>query len=487
MRAPSSFALLFAFVLAACGGIVADPGTAGTNGVGPGTGPGPGAGKPASGSKPFTGSYDVFFTNVVVSGGGGTAPFLTMTARLDIRTSPASSQTFEAALTLVDGEKAAYTVAVSDQALTFTNAGGGSTPTQEYGGSVVIASLVVARGTDGALGDTASASGTLTTTNASAVPSSAGLTATAMVVHHTTKPSLFADVSGFAGAAGGLLPWNPIVLVSSEPVYADTLQQTTRAVDASGNTLALRWDPPSSPEPAPWAGETRFVAHVADFTQVGLTSWSLQGPGATDLTGNASSDVDQPLYFVTLTQPRAQVGFDDELAFVHEFGTTALYGGGRSHVSDPRCEAGGCARLGPLKMNGCGEERDGFVTQLTRAALGRVALRYRVLAKPEFDAPTGQPGFFGDVLTVELASPDAAAVDNGVAGASANIVKLAAPIDGMTWGSDWTTLDLDSPGSGVIGFAVAANGARYDESGCTSAAPLPVYDVEILVESVTAE
>jgi hypothetical protein len=137
-------------------------------------------------------------------------------------------------------------------------------------------------------------------------------------------------------------------------------------------------------------------------------------------------------------------------------------------------------------MQGCSDPRSGLVAQVTRAPLGHVALRYRILARPQNDPGGGSPFFYGDLVTMELAGAlNGAPVDTGVAGASANVVALPSAIDGMTYGSDWSTLDAAAPGSGAIGVAVALGGAR--SGGCGGGPPLPPVDVEILVETISAK
>ncbi|MBL8609181.1 MAG: hypothetical protein JNL38_17770, partial [Myxococcales bacterium] len=114
--------------------------------------------------------------------------------------------------------------------------------------------------------------------------------------------------------------------------------------------------------------------------------------------------------------------------------------------------------------------------------LSRVALRYRVVAEPELGA--GQPVVYGDVLTVELARVVGSVSSESVIGGQIKLQKLAQPIDGMTWATEWTTLEVSAPaGSDAVGVAVAAGGPVALRGGCGGPPPPPVK-MEILVERV---
>lgn len=165
-----------------------------------------------------------------------------------------------------------------------------------------------------------------------------------------------------------------------------------------------------------------------------------------------------------------------------------MYGGGLAGTNDPRCESGGCFRIGPFDSDVCGVPRADFAGQLQRLALGHVELRYRILAKSKYESEGAEPMIYGDVVTLELAAPNAAPEDTGVRGQTGALSKLATPIDGLTYGSPWTTLDVPAPGGGdTLGFAVIAGGPALLRGGPCGGPPPPPVTVEILVERVASK
>jgi hypothetical protein len=314
------------------------------------------------------------------------------------------------------------------------------------------------------------------------------LTGTGTLAQDTTHPEVRADVLSGIGPSDALLPWDRLPISTAEPVDEKGLQDNTQISSDKGDKLAVVWQPTVSPDTA-WAGRASFVGYLQDWVSATSSdSWNVRNTGefVVDRVGLSAAAITTPLKFLRMGGPTQSVEFDDDVVESSSWGDYMIYGGGFAGQSDPRCEQGGCMRIGPVRYDFCAMPRAGFAAQLQRLAGGLVELRYRILADP-LEQPNSLPSLIGEVVTLEVASPGAAPVDHGVQGSSAAIALLAAPVDGMHYGSDWQTFEVPAPaGSGPIGVAVAAGGYSLLRGGC-GGPPMPASSVEILVEHVKSK
>jgi len=133
----------------------------------------------------------------------------------------------------------------------------------------------------------------------------------------------------------------------------------------------------------------------------------------------------------------------------------------------------------------CGAPRIGFAGRLAVNA-ARLHVRYRVLVGSGATPPDQPPQFFGTPFAVDVAVPGVDAKTTMVSVAPDGFKKLAAPILGMTWATDWTTLDADAPAAGPeLGFTVRA-GSSPNGPTCGGGPIPPPVDTIVLIDSVTA-
>lgn len=478
-----------ALVVSACGGSVGagdqgGPGGPGGPGGGTTTGPGP---------LGVEGSFDLTFDQASASfqGGGpslpaGTQPpSLTIAARLDVRKSPAGG--YEAVLTPRWGTPSSYSVALADDAMTLTGTGGIGAASGTIGGVFDEWSTLTLPRNDGKLTGEVRGTGKEHVGEGDEIWEG-DLTGKGKIVADRTSPELRSNIKSRSGPDGTLLPWDPIVVEAAEPVTASGIEEQTSIAGDHGDSLTLRWEPRK--DASDWPGITSSTGHVDDWTRaMSGEPWALSNAGALarDLVGLSASSVRAPLKFLRLGSPTKEIGFDDDVLEAASWGAYAVYGGGLAGTNDPRCESGGCMRIGPFDSDACGVARAGFAGQLQRLPLGHVELRYRVLAKPKYDGEGAQPTIYGDVVTLELASPKATTEDTGVRAEAGTLSKLAAPIDGLTYASAWTTLDVPAPGSDTIGVAVIAGGPGLLRGDPCGGPPPPPVTVEILVERVASK
>jgi hypothetical protein len=479
----SSLCAFSSVALAACGGSVGGApgdGTGSSGGTGTGTSGGTSGSSGTTGPHDIVGSFDLTFTSVDATGPGPSStqpPSRTVGARLDIRKSPTSTG-YDAVLTARWGQPAAYSVSVTPSAVTLNGSGaiGASTPSGYVADTW--GTIVLGRDASGGLSGALTATGTENASEGDVVWN-AKLTGTGAIAADATDPELRAETFGLAGSAG-MLPWDDIRVRVAEPVGGDPLLASTH-LSANGTSVALRIDPFEA-KPESWAGETSLLAHIADWNALASAKPTLTASGAVDRVGRTAKPLAAPMTLLTPGPATSQIDFDSDVILANFWGTWTVYGGGLAGQADPRCEAGGCARLGPVTVDSCAATTSGLVAQLPRAALGHVELRYRILAQPKY--PGGPMPFAYDAVTFELAATNAAATDSRTG--SPTLVPLATPIDGMSYATDWTTLDVAAPGAGIIGAAVALGTASASRGGC-GGPPLPPADVEVLVEYLRAK
>jgi hypothetical protein len=488
-RLRSSSSLLFLLSVAACGGTIAIDGSPGQQSDQPDPKP---VVTPTTTGTAIEGSFDLQFTSAkaTLNQGGPTAPpttspSLATGARLDIRKSGGG---YEAVFTARWGTPAAYAVEVSGQSLTLTGSGAisGGPSSGISGASDTWERLVLPRDAAGGLTGEVRGTGREIVGQGDVIWEGT-LTGSGTVKPDVTPPSLRGDYASRIGPSDKLLPWDPILVRAAEPVEPNGVEQGIEVQGDRGETLVIRWDA-HQPSRASWAGETSFTGYLDDWARAGSGEpWTLfaSDGAARDLAGNYGSSSIKNLSFLRLGGATTEIGFDTDVIDVSTWGDHAIYGGGLTGQNDPRCESGGCMRIGPVRYDVCGVPRAGFAGLLQRVGAGYVELRYRVLAKPMYDGPT--PMLYGDAVTMQLATQGAAPRDASVPASTLGVTRLASPVDDMSYGTDWVTLEAAAPqGTGPIGVAVVVGGAGVIRGGCGGPPPPPA-SVEILVERVRSK
>ncbi len=432
------------------------------------------------------GSYELAFTaaNATMDYGGPPAPEAVSPsignhARLDLRRTPAGG--FEAIFTGRWGTPAAYKVAVSDDALTLTGEGRISGAAAYGSRGDTWETITLVRNKSGLLTGEVRANG-----HEELFQGDVGwrgtLTGTGNLIADAIAPEVRLAPSSRIGPVDQLLPWDTLIVTAAEPLVAKDVADATH-VATTGKSLPLTWLPTKNET---WAGATTFEARVDDWASAMIAApWQIsQSAGVRDRVGNSSAGAISPLSFIRLPTAVRAIDFDTDSLDAAFWGTADVLGGGIAGTDDPRCESGGCLRLGPARFDGCTPERAGMAALLTRGSTNRVAVRFRVLADSIYGDT--EPMLYGSLLTVQLASPGGAVATKQIDSTTTKPTwtKLSTPVDGMTWASAWTTVTVDAPpGTAPIGVAVAAGTQGY---GCGGPA-FPAANVAYLIETVATE
>lgn len=437
---------------------------------------GPGTG---TSTLAIEGSFDVTFTSANADWGGSappgmTSPSLKTAARLDLRKN--ASGGYDAVLTPRWQAPAAFSVQVTAESLVLTGQGSISISQGVIAGATDRwKTLTLGRNEDGSLDGSFTGTGDAQA-GAGDVLWSGTLTGAGKFVPDATAPELRTVLNTFSGREDVRFPWDPIIVEAAEPVAS---QAAAGPYVASGSdTLGVTWIPVTST----WAGATRWTGYVGDWDQATAKPWQVKGDSSlADFASHAIVPFDASMRFFTAGSPATQIAFNDDVINVRSFGTTAIYGGGEAGTNDPRCEVGGCFRIGPIDVNSCETQRSGFGAMLTRQTEGRTELRYRLLARTTSVGGPQKPFIPNSPVTMQVATPHVAPVEAPVP--HVDLAELATPVDGMTWASEWSTASANLPtGNGPVGVAVAATTPGY-----CGGPPGPPAEIEILVQSVASK
>ena len=486
--------LALPFALAACGGSVT--GTAPSNGDAGGGGDG-GGGIDGStqadggvGSGSFLGSFDVTFTSVTYT--GGLPPFGNQkpasygkSARVDIRAG--ANESFDAVFTARWGTPAVYDVKVDANAVTLT--GKGEVWGAGFGdGRDRWTSLRLARSADGALSGAMSATGTEEVSGGDVLWQGT-VGASGSIAKDATPPEVKAFVTSPQGPEALLLAWDPLRVQVAEGVDAAGLSSAFALRAAGHHALPIRWTivAPESAD-ARWAGATGMKGVLTSWDELTTPSLTLSAPGAlTDRAGHTSAPFSTPVAFASLVAGQQSYGFDTDAVTVASWGQPLAFLGGFTG-SDPHCEQGGCAEIGPFANSVCGAPRLGIAGMIDGPPATSLVVRYRVLFG-DGNGPQSQqpPPQYGAAFSVEVATPGNEATSTGVSVAPAEITLLSSAWGTLRWATPWKTMRAALPGgaSQRAGFAVRA-GAYAGSQFCGGPVPQPV-ETAILVDSVTVE
>ncbi len=475
-------------LLAACGAVApAQPG--GVDGGSSTTTPADAAaGSDATtGTLVVEGSYDVTFTFATVNllpGGPpappAPAPSLATPARLDLRR---AGSAWEALFTPRWGTPASLAVSETAAALVLKGearvhgaAGGG------VGGATdTWKTLTLARDATGKLTGDVKASGDESIFQGDVVWSGT-LVGGATLAADATAPELRSRVVSPIGPGDRMLPWDPIRVQAAEPVTPAPVRDVT-VIAGPTTTVPLVFEKAARPDS--WAGEVAYTGRVSSWASVmNGQPWVVANTSSSikDLVGLAAAPLSTPLKFLQLGFAAPEIGFDSDVVFASLWGESRFLGGGFTGATDPRCEAGGCVKIGPASFGVCDATRAGFAGILASdATKTKVGLRYRVLAEPE---NPGDLFVHSDLVTLELARQVGQPVDTIVRPSDVKMPKLATSIDGMSFGTTWLDLDVAAPaGTGPVGVAVAIGGPSALVGVC-GGPPIARVKLEVLVERV---
>jgi hypothetical protein len=266
------------------------------------------------------------------------------------------------------------------------------------------------------------------------------------------------ETASSAISPDALLPWEPVLLMSSEPLDAKAWKDSVSA------SSSVTWTVDSEL----WNGTT--LLRGVRPTWEGGASVRVNVGANRDRSGNASAARSFDAAFLDLGAPRA--AFDFFAAAVASWGKVAP-------ATGATCESGGCLDIGPARLGYCNAERAGFAGRLATSGKKSMVVRYRAeyTASPNWGAqqPTGQP-----LLSLELATPGHAAEEKSVP------PLTMSQAGEKVWRSDWSTARFDLPqGAQEVGFVLRTGG----QFGSCNFGPYPgdMGSSRIVVQSVTAE
>jgi hypothetical protein len=404
------------------------------------------------------GSYELTVGDVRVTSdtswpGSETPPSKGRVVRLDLAKTATG---YEASIAPAFGVQAKFDVVVSDDALTLT--GEGVTLSGGSGANVTDRWKKVHLGRDasGALTGAVSLEGD-EDIFAGDVGWMGTITGSGSIGPDTHAPELRSYVASPMGPADALLPWDAVIVESSEPVSPDMLSKNLQPGAPVSWTTA---DDGSS-----WPGVTSIIGRASSFdvTSVPLT---LTKP-LSDLAGNARSSFTASLKFLPVGAPQAAYDFESKVASWNA-----------TFVAAPSMGCTGtCAKIGPVSLSACGAGRAGLAVRMPAAS--SIAIRYRMVVDSAEDRPEGS--IYGSVLSIDVATPGSAAVTTPVT-FDATTLK---PLDGgAAKATDWLT--VSAPGAGKeLGVAVRAGDRAFDGE-CGGFAPPPVQ-ATFYVDSIVAK
>lgn len=408
------------------------------------------------------GSYELTLGDVTVTAetkwpGTEGSPSKGRIVRLDLAKTATG---YEASIAPAFGVRATFAVAVTDDALTLTgdgvsigSGGSGETTTDRW------QKLVLARDASGTLTGAVSLEG-----EENVFAGDVGWTGTIVgsgaIGPDTHAPELRPYASSPAGPSDALLPWDAVLVETSEPVSRDLLSKNLQP----GAPVA--WS--NADDDASWPGVTSIIGRASSFdvTSVPLT---LTKP-ISDLAGNARSSFSASLKFLAVGAPRAEYDFESKVAAWNA-----------SFVAAPSmgCE-GTCAKIGPVSIWSCGAERAGLALRTPAAA--SINVRYRIVVDSYSGSPETPP-LYGSPLSVDVATPGSAAVTTPVMVDPGSLKPLAGSTAHAT---DWATALVPGNASAKeLGVTIRA-GEHVHEGLCDGYAPVPAT-VTIYVDSVVAK
>jgi hypothetical protein len=404
------------------------------------------------------GSYELTFGDVTVTAetkwpGAEAPPSKGSVVRVDLAKTASG---YEAMIAPAFGVQAKFAVAVADDALTLT--GEGVTLSGGSGANVTDRwkKVVLARDASGALSGAVSLEGD-EDIFAGDVGWMGKISGAGSIGPDTHAPELRSYLVSPNGPADALLPWDAVIVDTSEPVPRDMLSKNLQPGAPVAWTLA---DDASS-----WPGVSSIVGRASSFdvTSVPIT---LTKP-LSDLAGNARASFTASLKFLSVGAPQAAYDFESKVA-----------GWNATFVAAPEMGCTGtCAKIGPVSLSACGAGRAGLAVRTPAAS--SIAVRYRMVVDTPADGPEGS--IYGSILSIDVATPGSAAVTTPV---SFDATTLKPFEGGAAKATDWLT--ATAPGGGKeLGVTLRAGDHVFDGE-CGGFAP-PAAKVTFYVDSIVTK
>lgn len=382
----------------------------------------------------IAGSYDVTFSSVAISNTGGfwtnpgTPALEGGKARLDIQQ---TSSGYSAQLAPEWGDAQTFAVTITNDAITLTGEASYTTGSNYGSISDRVESIRLARSGNG-LSGSGMVSGHENVFEGD-VGGQADLAAKIALAKDTTVPRVRDESPTSAGTAH--LPWDRVVVQTSEPLDADGVRARTTL---AGKALA------SGGFATDWSALAGAKLRVAG--------------GLSDPSGNTSADYEVAWNVADIGKPVASATLDK--------GTWGKF----STVTTP-CESGSCLEIGPTETS-CDSIGSGVAARIATQGKTEIVIRYRLRAKPMYGMPNQES------LRVSIARPGEGAKTTQF---HPTMVKTNDP--DFSYASNWGTAIVSVPQADEIGVAVSV-ASDYSFCGGPSVAPDP-YVADI--QSITAQ
>jgi hypothetical protein len=251
-------------------------------------------------------------------------------------------------------------------------------------------------------------------------------------------------------------------------------------VDHAGalTPLPIAWSFRPAEERTSWAGIVHAEARLNGWdhhpTQT-AKPYTLQAQaGIVDAVGLESQEFSASFAVLDVGAPQPSFTFDGAGAPVPvSWGLVAFRDGASSETV--RCEAGGCAEIGPFNTISCSTGRHGVAGRVD-APTGKLAVRYRLLFASDASTPDQPPYPYGPAFTVEIATAGREAIVERIdAPPQSSLLDLGASSGELRWATAWTTALVTLPGPVPpmvidLGFSIGSAGSGVDWCG---GGPLP--------------
>jgi hypothetical protein len=346
-------------------------------------------------------------------------------------------------------------------------------------------SISLARSPDGGLAGPFAAVGSEDAFGGDVIDSTT-LTGSGSLSPDNDAPAFSESYASFHGPTDALLPWDALGLSLSEGIATELLLPHLGVFSdgAADPSPAVAWSfSPAPAEAAGWAGAVGAEAFSASWDAVqGHSVGVTVTPGAPDPSGNTGPAFMALAKVLYVGSPAALHDFDSDITTTAQFGAVTLLGGFAG--SDPHCEQGGCARLGPFESNVCGPGGIGLAGRLKAAAGSTVSIRYRIAVAGDQAGP--QPQLFSSAFGLDLHDHAGKVSSPSPEPTPMQLHTLAAIEDDLAWTSDWLTATRAVEGidaSGDVGFVLyAGNGT----GACGGPLPPPVK-MAVFIDSISVE
>lgn len=411
-------------------------------------------------SGSIVGSFNLAFTKVTATSKfAGTPPSVAIpskgsNARIDIGSGTSNS---DVTIAPEWGDPAHYASTVTSSSVALDSGQAVVSSDDSFYVRDAWTSFTLGRTADGGLDGTFTAIGSEEITEGD-VAYENDLTATGTITPDTTPP----DVKT-TGPSGTVLPWEPIYVRVSEPIASPF--STVLSLDAGGSHGKVADDPTAT-------STTALLSSWASTTAT-LSAISFKDP-----SGNASIPKSIPISFFDPGAPAASFSFDSASSNPAKWDDAGLV---KFLGSDPSCESGGCAVVGPIGNNGCTVPSIGVAGVLSHDAshAGTVFVRYRILVRASSTEGGGEIIPDAQVFSVETATPGATPSTQTFGFATSDL-KTIPDTFGFTQATDWQTASVSTAAASQIGF-----GLRFGSNSYCGGPIFNANETVVLVDSVT--